>query len=213
LIPALFVGCLALAGCQSLPMPVPSGSSTPSGGALDGVSGDQAPTGSTVIGKLGDPCSLLTAGEIQQSLGVAVLGVVRGEVQSNGSQVCAYAMDAPGSTAAALGSFVGTLGTGEAGQVVDAMGSSGGVFGVVLQPVDPNDSSNSSSDGEGSTEPGITVTKVQLGAGGAVVATPNGGSAFASDGTTTTLMLMDLIAGTPSSDALQALLTKAYGRL
>jgi hypothetical protein len=213
------LACLALAGCQGgAPMPTPS--STPSAsGASDGSGvdpGDQVtPSGATVIGDLGDPCALLTKSEIQKALGVAVLGLVRGEVQPDGSQVCAWSMDAGGSTAAALGPVMGTVPPlGKLGPVVDAMAASGGVFGVVLQRSDPPDASDDGDD-DGSTpdHPGVSIKKVQVGAGGAVVATPNGGAAFANDGIHTNLTLMDLIAGPSDGDALESLLTKAYNRL
>lgn len=214
------LACLALAGCQGgAPMPTPSSTPSASGDASDGSGvdpGDQVtPTGATVIGDLGDPCALLTKGEIQKALGVAVLGVARGEVQPDGSQVCAWAMDAGGSTAAALAPVMGTAPPlGKLGPVVDAMAGSGGVFGVVLQRSDPPDASeDDTEDGSTPDHPGVSFKKVQIGAGGVVVATPNGGAAFANDGIHTTLTLMDLIAGPSDADALESLLTKAYDRV
>ncbi len=197
-------------GCQSLPTPTP----TPSDGAA--IDGDQpVPGGETAVGALGDPCLLLTKREIEDALGVPVIGVTRGALDADGTQLCAWALDAPGSTAAALGGFVGTIPGGEVGTLVDGLGTAGAVFGVILAPVDPSDIGSDSGDDSdpAPAEPGVTIVKVDLGSGGAVIALPNGGAAFASDGTQTTLTLMDLIAGPSSADTLESLLTTAYNRL
>ncbi|MEO7720429.1 MAG: hypothetical protein ABIS08_00775 [Pseudolysinimonas sp.] len=220
IIPVLLVTALALTGCQSgtASMPVPSGTPSPSATGIEGVADPDdlvPPAGATVVGKLGDPCSLLTRTEVAKALGVAVLAVVRGKVMSDGGQVCSFAMDAPGSTAAALGGFVGFLGPTDPGKVIDGLGTSGGVFGVVLQPADPSDAGGSGDDGgdDGGNPPGVTRTPVQLGGGGVVISTPNGGAAVVNDGIRTNILLMDLVAGPSDPAALQKLLTTAYNRL
>ncbi len=208
---------IGIAGCQSAPMPVPSPTPTASGTGPDGaVSEDDlvVPAGSTTVGDFGDPCLLLKKSEIEKALGVAVLGVARGELKEDGSQLCAWAMDAEGSSAAALGGFVGTV-PGDFGAVVDGLGTGGAAFGVFVGPVDSADlgSDDSGDTGDSQPAPGVNIVKVNVGSSGAVVTTPNGGAAFTSDGIRTLLTLMDLITGPPSADALELLLTTAYNRL
>lgn len=208
---------ITLAGCQgSVSMPVPSGSATsshtPSAAAFPSEDDLITPGGSTVIGKLGDPCALLNKSEIEKALGVAVLRVVRGSVDADGTQYCAWAMDAPGSTAAALGAFVGTLPSGGFGDVVNGLGGSGGVFGVVLTPGDGSGAGDEAPSEDGSP-PGTTIRKLKMGGGGVVIASQSGGAAVVYDGIRTNLMLMDLVAGPASADALSSLLTLAYDRL
>ena len=217
------VTSLLLTACQAnlhLGSPTPSGSTTPAiSGAGDGgsTSGGSANvdvskvTGADASGDLIDPCSLLSVDEVEAALGVPVLGVVRGAVKSNGSQLCAYAMKASGSTAAALGGFVGVGGDGGFGTLIKGLGSAGGVFGVTLSAQDPN--RNLGDTGGDASPPQITITKVPLGKAGFVVSTPNGGAAFAANDTNVLLTLMDLIAGPSDSKALTTLLTTAYGRL
>jgi hypothetical protein len=219
----IVVTSLVLTACQAnlnLGIPTPSGSTTPAiSGAGDGgsASGGSANvdvskvTGADASGDLIDPCSLLSVDEVEAALGVAVLGVVRGAVKSDGSQICAYAMKAPGSTAAALGGFVGSVDDGGFGTLINGLGTAGGVFGVTLSAQDPDQNLGDTS-GD-APPPEITITKVPLGKLGFVVSTPNGGSAVAANDTNVLLMLMDLIAGPSDSKALTTLLTTAYGRL
>ncbi|MEO8529055.1 MAG: hypothetical protein ABI435_08245 [Pseudolysinimonas sp.] len=193
-----------LAGCQGASAPSPTDS--PSGGGLPGGSTD-AVQGATKISPLGDPCALLTSDEITTATGVAVLGVVRGEVKADGTQLCAWAMDAEGSASAALAGFSGS----DLGPLISGLSSAGGAVGVQVRPTDPDMTGSQGSDG-GGTSPNVTVVALPLGLGGAAVATPNGGAAFAANATTT-ITVMKLIAGPATTTEMTDLITLAFGRL
>lgn len=210
---------LALAGCQSLPMPTPSPTPTAvnDGGSSSGSTSPPDVDVSAVEGEspadgLVDPCSLLSVEEVQAATGVAVLGVVRGAVQNDGSQICAFAMDATGSTAAALAGTPG-LPSGGLGDVVNTMKAGGAVIGVILSAQDPDDDYSATDDSGDAPPPEIQVTPLTLGKGGAVVATPNGGAAFVANDYNVVLTIMDLIAGPASTEALTSLVEAAYSRL
>lgn len=220
---AIVVAALAaLAACQSLPYP--SGSPTPTGaiGGEDGGGGDatSSPTdpvdtsdveGEPVAGGLVDPCSLLSADEVAAATGVAVLSVIRGAVQDDGSQLCAFAMDAQGSTAAAMAGVPGLPPQG-IGSVVNGLKAGGAVVGVQLSAQDPDDLIGSDDESD-PPPPEVQIEELQLGKAGFVVSTPNGGAAFAANEQNVLVTIMDLIAGPASSETLTTLVTTAYGRL
>lgn len=211
------VAALSLGGCQSLPFPTPTPTVSGGGGGEVGNGGSgtevdvSAVEGAEATGDLVDPCSLLSVDEIEAALGVAVLKVVRGEVHADGSQICAYAMDAEGSTAAAMAGQPG-MPSGGLGDVVNALENGTAVVGVILSAQDPDSDFSDAGDDE-ETPAEIQATPLDLGKGGVVVATPNGGTAIVANDTNVLLTIMDLIAGPANSDALTSLVTTAYGRL
>lgn len=234
---------LSLSACQgSVTMPAPSSSATP-GPAPDGASTTSpAPTGAPTpspsptggggegegegggdedypiggvqeFGPLGDPCLLLSISDIEDALGVTVLAIARGKLDADESQMCAYAIDAPGVTSGlppnlGLDPSEGTLGPF---MVAFEAAGKGGAFGVMLGVVDP--AKIDSGPGDDEPDPNVTITKVDVGFDGIVVTTKNGGSAFTWDGIRVQILLMDLITGTPDADALTDLLRTAYGQL
>lgn len=210
---------ISLAGCQSLGMPTPSptatsgGSSSGQGGGSDADAVDVSKvTGAEPSDGLVDPCTLLTTAEIEAATGVKVVGVVRGAVQSDGSQICAYAMDAAGAPASALAGTPGLPGNSSLGAVVNGMKAAGGVIGVVLAAQDPEADYGGGDSGD-APPPQLDVKKLSLGKGAVVVGTPNGGAGFAANTTNVLLTVMDLIAGPASTTTLSTLLTTAYHRL
>ena len=198
----------------------PTASPTPSDaggtGDGDGDSGgdDSYPiSGAQETGPLGDPCALLSISDIEDALGVTVLGVARGKLDADEGQMCAFAVDAPGVTSGlppnlGLDPSEGTLGPF---MVAFEEAGKGGVFGVHVGVVDPADIE--SDPGDDDPNPNVTITKVDVGFDGIVAVTPNGGTAFTWDGIREQIMLMDLITGTPDADALTDLLRTAYGQL
>ena len=211
------VAIVILSRCQTLPFPTPTPTNSGSGGGEVDNGGSSTDLDVSTVegveasGDLVDPCSLLTVEEVEAAFGVAVLKVVRGEVHNDGSQICAYAMDAVGSTAAAMAGQPG-MPAGGLGDVVNALENGSAVVGVILSAQDPDADFSDSGDGE-DTPAEIQATPLDLGKGGVVVATPNGGTAIVANDTNVLLTIMDLIAGPASSDALTSLVTTAYGRL
>jgi hypothetical protein len=210
------VAIALLAGCQSstatLGGAAPTPTSSPSGG---GASGDGSVPigGSSSIGFLGDPCNLITAQEVTAATGVAVVAVVRGEPEAGtGRQICAFAMDAAGSTAAAMQGYVGFGGDSELGSLTTGLGTSGGVVGVIIDVTDPDMMSGSGDDGSDAPPPELDVRKLDLGISAVVVGTKNGGAAFAAN-EAATLTIMDLIAGPTSTDVMEKLLRTAFARM
>ncbi|MEO8094279.1 MAG: hypothetical protein ABI632_05010 [Pseudolysinimonas sp.] len=200
-------------------MPSPTDSGSGGSGGTDG-SGNSAGgdvdvsqvTGDPVSDGLIDPCSLLTVAEIEAATGVTVLQVVRGAVKNNGSQLCAYAMDAEGSTHAALAGSPLVPDDGGLLSVVNGLKGGGAAIGVLLSAQDP-DTDYSGGDDSGAPSPQIDIQKLDLGKGGFAIATPNGGAAIAANPQNVLLTIMDLIAGPSSSASLSSMLTAAYGRL
>lgn len=216
---AILTLAVALTGCQSLSMPTPSPTAT-SGGTSSGQNGGSGAdavdvskvTGAEPSEGLVDPCTLLTTAEVEAATGVKVLGVVRGAVHSDGSQVCAYAMDATGAPAAALAGVPGLPGDSSLGAVVNGMKGAGGVIGIILAAQDPEADYGGSDSGD-APPPQLDVKKLSLGKGAVVVGTPNGGAGFAANTANVLLTVMDLIAGPASTTTLSTLLTTAYHRL
>lgn len=200
--------------------PAPASSPTASAGSGAAGGGDDAAgdvgdpvSGATDIGPLGDPCALLSKSDIEDALGVTVIGIARGKLGADEGQSCAYAVDAPGVTSGlppnlGLDPSEGTLGPF---MVAFEKAGKGGVFGVRLVVVDPKDIDTSDSGDE--PDPEMTATKVPIGSDGVVAVTPNGGMAMTWDGIRRQIILMDLITGTPDVDALTDLLRTAYGQL
>jgi len=215
----ILTAAIALTGCQSLKMPTPSPTATSGGGSSGQNGGGDAGavdvskvTGAEPSGDLIDPCSLLTTAEIEAATGVHVLGVVRGAVHSDGSRVCAYAMDAGGAPASALAGVPALPTDTSVGSLVAGMKGAGGVVGVELSAQDPQDDYGGDDNGD-APPPQLDVKKLGLGKGAVAVGTPNGGAAFAANPTNVLLTIMDLIEGPASADTLSTLLTTAYGRL
>jgi hypothetical protein len=212
------LAALSLGGCQSLPFPTPTPTvSGGGGGEVDTGGGGtdvdvSAVEGVEASGDLVDPCSLLSAAEVEAALGVAVLKVVRGEVHDDGSQICAYAMDAVGSTAAAMAGQPG-MPAGGFGDVINTLENGSAVVGVILSAQDPDTDFSDTGDDDDEAPAQIQATPLDLGKGGMVVATPNGGTAIVANDTNVLLTIMDLIAGPADSVALTSLVTTAYGRL
>ena len=204
---------LLLAGCQSLPMPTPSPTASGGGASQDGDEVDTSTvTGAEPADGLVDPCSLLTVGEIEAATGVSVTAVVRGAVKDDGSQICAYAMDAEGATAAAMAGMPG-MPAGGLGDVVNGLEAGGAVVGVILSAQEPDVDYTGSDDPDDDPPPGLTTQQLDLGKGGVAVATPNGGAAIVANNYNVLLTIMDLIAGPADADSLASLARTAYGRL
>jgi hypothetical protein len=211
---------VALAGCQSLPFPVPSGSgsASPQGGQGSGQSGGgsggdvdtSAVTGAPVADGLVDPCSLLTLAEIEAATGVSVTAIVRGALQTDGSQICAYAMDAQGATASAMAGIPG-MPAGGLGDEINGLEAGGAVVGVIVSAQDPNVDYSAADDGD--TPSQIQAETLALGKGGVAIGTPNGGAAFVANDHNVLLTIMDLIAGPASVEGMKTLATTAYLRL
>lgn len=221
---AALAAMLLLAGCQGLPFPVPSpsgsasggsggsGGGSDSGGSADGGDVDVSQvTGEPAAGGLIDPCSLLTVEEVEAATGVGVLGVVRGAVKSDGSQLCAYAMDAEGSAHSALSGSPLLPDDGSLGTLVNGLHGSGAAVGVLLSAQDPD--ADLGGDGSEEPPPQVQIKNLDLGKSSFVVATPNGGAGFAANNQNVLLTIMDLIAGPASTDTLESLVTSAYHRL
>lgn len=216
----MLLALATLAGCQSAPMP--TGSPTPTDGMVQDGSGGEGDSsevdtseveGAPAAEGLVDPCSLLSADEVEAALGVAVLAVVRSEVKDDGSQFCAFSMDAQGATAAAMAGQPG-FPSGGLGDVVNGLEAGGAVVGVMLSAQDPEDSGTDAGDeGDDDLPPGVQIQKLPLGKAGFVTVTPNGGAAIVANEQNVLLTIMDLIAGPPDAGALTALVTTAYGRL
>ena len=204
-------------GCQNgkvVPKPgsiVDSGSSS---GVITEDSGLKI-TGETVIGNIGDPCSLLTAAQISSALGHKVVAIARGKQQKDGAgaigQTCSYLTDGPslvGPAASMLGALAGGTDTKA---LQDGIAKAGGIFGVVLQPVDPKTASPDN--GQDAPNPEIQIRKVTgIGDNATVLTPPQGGFAIAVKGTTS-VWLMDLLGDKQSLDSLEKLLKSAYGKL
>ena len=214
---AILAGALLLTACQAVQLPSPTPTAPADGGA-GGAAGNDVDvsevTGDPPADGLVDPCSLLTVDEIEAATGVAVLGVVRGAVKSDGSQLCAYAMDAEGSTHSALAGTPLLPDDGGVGSVVNGLKAGSAAVGVLLSEQDPDMDLGSDDEGDGGDQPpGVTIQQLSLGKGAFVAATPNGGAAIAANPQNVLLTIMDLIAGPADASALASLLTAAYGRL
>jgi hypothetical protein len=213
------LAALTLGGCQVVQFPTPSSSPSATGGSGgDGdanANGDEVDTsgveGAEASGDLVDPCSLLTVDEVEAATGVKVLKVVRGEVHADGSQLCAYAMDAAGASETAMAGQPG-FPAGGLGDVINTLEAGTAAIGVQLSAQDP-DTDLGDSDPDDAPPPNLTTEKIDLGKGAVATATPNGGAAFAANETNVLLTIMDLIAGPASIDTLKTLLVTAYGRL
>jgi len=216
----ILVATIALSGCQSLKMPTPSPTAT-SGGAGSSGQNNSTESGAVDVSKvtgaepsdgLIDPCTLLTPAEIEAATGVRVVGVVRGAVHSDGSQLCAYAMDAEGAPASAMAGVPALPSDNALGALVAGMKGAGGVVGVQLSAQDPQDDYSGDADGD-APPPQLDVKKLTLGKGAVAFGTPNGGAAFAANPANVLLTIMDLISGPASAETLSTLLKTAYGRL
>jgi hypothetical protein len=132
-------------------------------------------------------------------------------VQDDGSQLCAFAMDAGGSTAEAMAGVPGLPPEG-IGAAVHGLKNGAAVVGVQLSAQDPDEDFSSDGDEEG-PPPEVQLQQLDLGKAAFVAATPNGGAAVVANEQNVLLTIMDLIAGPASAEALTTLLTTAYGRL
>lgn len=219
LLPAtVLAAAVLLSACQGVPFPSPTPSALGDGSGGTGATDVDVSevTGDPPAEGLVDPCSLLTVDEIEAATGVAVLGVVRGAVKSDGSQLCAYAMDAEGSTHSALAGTPLLPDDGGIGSVVNGLKAGSAAVGVLLSEQDPDTDLGAGDEGDGDGEgqpPGVTIQQLSLGKGAFVAATPNGGAAIAANPQNVLLTIMDLIAGPADPSALASLLTAAYGRL
>ena len=211
---------LLLAGCGPKDPSPTSSNAGPTSSAAGGATAAPdasglAVQGETAIGPFGDPCALLTAAEVGTATGFTVTAVTRGKVitSSKGpSQNCVYLTTGPslvGPLAAALGAMAGQDPTA----VSSAVTAAGGLVGVTLSGVDPNDASaDPGNSGSDSTEPGVGVKRItDLGPSAAVITLPSGAAAFAAKGTTL-LMLMVLIDGQISADGTEQMLRSAYAK-
>jgi hypothetical protein len=172
--------------------------------------------GETAIGPFGDPCALLTADEVSAATGFTVTGITRGKVTTSStgpSQNCVYLTDGP-SLVGPLASALGAMSGQDPTAVSDAVTAAGGLVGVTLSGVDPNDATADPGDTSGDpTEPGVGVKRItDLGPSAAVITLPSGAAAFAAKGTTV-LMLMVLIDGQISADGTEQMLRSAYGKV
>lgn len=213
---------LLLAGCGSKdPSPTasaasPTSSASATGGAPDVTDAQgMAVEGETAIGPFGDPCALLTAAEVASATGFTVTGIARGEVINNDSgpaQNCVYVTDGP-ALAGPLASALGAMSGQDPTALTNAVNAAGGLVGITLTGVDPDDIPTADDTGEDGGDPGITVTMLtDLGPSAAVVSLPNGSAGVAAKGTTQ-VMLMVLIDGQTSAGGTEQMLRSAYGRV
>lgn len=208
-----FAALLLLSGCTASGSPSPGTEAPPTlGSQPPETAPSDAPTGSSAIGSLGDPCELLTSDEVAAATGHAVLAVVRGEAGADGTQSCAWAVDAPGVTAGMAAAFGIDPSAPEIGPFLSSLqeGGSTGMVGIVVTRVDAP-VGDDSGDG-GPADPNVVVTEVPIGEKALVVSTPNGGAGFCYVGADVAIQLMWLIQGTPTPATLASTLTVAYDR-
>lgn len=206
-----FVALLLLTGCKPSADVTPT-SNVSSPGQNTGATGTADVGGSTTIGALGDPCTLLTVAEVESATGHHVIAVSRGEPRTDGSspasQTCVWVTDGPASTS--MTGLIGAFG-GDA-SAVETLSTTGGPVGITLTQADTTSGSTDS----GTPDPNNPVQIVMvpaLGPDAAVVVLPEGGAGFAAGSGSKVVMLMVLLGETFTADQLTSLLSPAVGRL